>query len=454
MKKNDMRAAGRKAFAVVCAGVLALTGCSAERPAKESAQPAETEQPAEGKEAVGDSGAAGTPESENGEDFDESSQALLQAQIRHIYSGVLSQIVAARRLPDGELDTSQLDAGFGEMRDNEFAITDIDGDGMEELIVCYSNANMAGMETIVYGYDPAAGQLKREFTEFPALTFYDNGIVRAEASHNHTSGEFWPFTLYQYQADSDTYVQAGYVGTWNKNIAERMNGLEFPDELDSDGDGVLYNIQKGAETSYEVSDYKYNEAEYETWYQSLMEGADEVVIDHLPMEYGSFADLTPAYLRMIADGTGRSRTDAEADLGLLILKEEEREGEFYLDAAERLLSERYGVEIRQPYEDFEDQKNGFWEGQEVFTFTHLDAGVLDYHGGQVEDVTIFGLYPGISADSAWEKLTAYGFYASPYGETENCLITGDGFGNISVWFSEEDGKVTQISVHPFCAFAG
>ena len=158
------------------------------------------------------------------------------------------------------------------------------------------------------------------------------------------------------------------------------------------------------------------------------------MIDHLPMEYGSFADLTPAYLRMIADGTGRSRTDAEADLGLLILKEEEREGEFYLDAAERLLSERYGVEIRQPYEDFEDQKNGFWEGQEVFAFTHLDAGVLDYHGGQVEDVTIFGLYPGISADSAWEKLTAYGFYASPYGETENCLITGDGFGNISVWF--------------------
>ena len=145
MKKNDMRAAGRKVFAVVCAGVLVLTGCSAERPAKESAQPAETEQPAEGKEAVGDSGAAGTPESENGEDFDESSQALLQAQVRHIYSGVLSQIVAARRLPDGELDTSQLDAGFGEMRDNEFAITDIDGDGMEELIVCYSNANMAGI---------------------------------------------------------------------------------------------------------------------------------------------------------------------------------------------------------------------------------------------------------------------------------------------------------------------
>lgn len=442
MEKNEV-------IAFLCVGALVFTGCGVGEPAGESARSAETASSVEEEATVGNSSVAEASEPGSADDFDESTQELLQAQIRHIYNGVLSQIVAARQLPDGELDTSQLDDGFGEMRDNHFAIMDIDGDGMEELIINYSNACMAGMETIIYGFNPTVGQLKREFTEFPALTFYDNGMIRAEASHNHTSGEFWPFTLYQYQAAGDKYVQIAYVDTWSKDIAADLRGQVFPDELDSDGDGVLYNIQEGAETSYDASNYQYNEADYETWYQSLMGGANEVLIEYLPMEYESFADLSPAYLNIMADNAGKSRTDKEGDLGLLILEEES-----YLDAAERLLSERYEVELQQPYEDFDDQMVGLWKGQEIFRFTHLDMGVLDYQGEQVEDVTVFGLYPGIRVDSAWEKLEAYGFYASPYGEAENCLITGDGFGNISIWFSEEEGKVTQISVKPFCAFAG
>ncbi len=464
MKKNGRKTTGISAVAWLCAGTMVLTGCSAKEseegrsPFKEMGQsteddafvPAEelaaTEKSGNSVEESMDTGAE--PETE--ENSGGSGQELWKEQVRHYYGGVLSQIIAARQLPDGELDTSSLDAGFGEMRDNHFAITDIDGDGMEELIVSYSNATMAGMVEIVYGFDPEAGQLEREFTAFPAIAYYDNGIIKAEASHNHTRGDVWPFALYQYQADSDTYVQIGYVDTWSKDISgEWPDGQAFPDELDSDGDGVLYNIQEGAGASYEFSDYKYNVADYETWYQSLMEGANEITIDYQPMEYESFADLTPAYLKRIADEAGKNRTDTEADLGLLILEED-----LFPDAAESLLSERYGVEIQQPYEDFDEAQVGLWNGQEIFSFEHLNAGLLDYHKEKVEDVTIFGLYPGISADSAWEKLTAYGFYASPYGETDNCLITGDGFGNISIWFSEEEGKVTQISVRPFCAFAG
>ena len=53
-----------------------------------------------------------------------------------------------------------------------------------------------------------------------------------------------------------------------------------------------------------------------------------------------------------------------------------------------------------------------------------------------------------------EEHTSDGFYASPYGEVENCLITGEGFGNISICFSAEDHVVTEITVGPYCAFAG
>ena len=100
----------------------------------------------------------------------ENAQILYAAQVRHYYGGILSQITAAWQLPDGELDTSSLENGFGRMSDNRFAVADIDGDGREELIVCYANASMAGMMEIIYDYDPVLGELKREFTEWPMLT--------------------------------------------------------------------------------------------------------------------------------------------------------------------------------------------------------------------------------------------------------------------------------------------
>ena len=134
---------------------------------------------------------------------------------------------------------------------------------------------------------------------------------------------------------------------------------------------------------------------------------------------------------------------------MLILSEDR-----FLNVAQTLLSEKYGVELEQPESNFEEYTVGLIDGREVFSFTALDAGDLSYSGEKVGDVTIFGIYPGISVDDAWKGLSAYGFYASPYGEVENCLITGEGFGNISIWFSAEDNKVTQITVMPFCAFAG
>lgn len=105
---------------------------------------------------------------------------------------------------------------------------------------------------------------------------------------------------------------------------------------------------------------------------------------------------------------------------------------------------------------YEIQKAGEeYQAYEGFRFNKaLDGGNIGYRGEKLEDVTIFGIYPGISVDGAWEKLQAYGFYAASYPEVENCLVTGDGFGNISIWFSAEDNVVTDITVRPYCAFAG
>ena len=452
---------------ILCAGTLLVTGCGVKEAGEEKLRIEQIGEVSDGtsedvedsfaepeKEDIQDS--VPTEDAEKAEESDKAGQGeeLLRAQIRHYYGGILSQIIAARQLPDGELDTSALDNGFGGMADNHFAVTDIDGDGREELIVSYSNACTAGMFERVYDYDPVLGELKDEFCAYPALTYYDNGFIKAEWSHNQGYGELWPFTLYRYDAQSDSYVEAGTVNTWDKEIREQWysgtEGQPFPDELDTDGDGTLYNICKeGEECTYAYEDYKYNKADYEAWYGEMMDGAKEIKIDYRPLEYVSFADYTPDYLKILADEAAKERTDTEADLGLLILEE----GRF-LDEAKALLSEKYGVVMEQPDPNFEEWTVGLHDGKERFTFEALNAGHIGYNEERLEDVTVFGIYPGISVDGAWEKLKAYGFYASSYAEVENCLITGEGFGNISIWFSAEDGVVTTITVGPYCAFAG
>ncbi len=442
---------------LLCVCVLFFAGCGAKDGALKGDETTVEEQ-AETEEALvlEEEGVSDTVNIENtmadsdGESA-ERAQALYEAQIRHYYGGVLSQIVALRQLPDGELDTWALDNGYEEMENNGFAVADIDRDGREELIIKNTAASMAGMFEMVYDYNPVSGELKREFCDFPALTHYDNGIIKAEWSHNQGPGEFWPFTLYRYEAGSDCYVEVGSVDTWDKALREEWyEGQPFPDELDTDGDGTMYHICKeGKAYSYEYEDYKYNQADFDEWFGGFTEGAKELFIDYQPMKYESFAAFTPSYLKLLADEAGKERTDTTSDLGLLILNEDH-----FLEAAQTLLSEKYDVEIKQPDSDFEEWTIGLKDGSEVFSFEALNAGHISYKGEKIENVTIFGIYPGISVDGAWEKLKAYGFYASPYAEVENCLITGEGFGNMSIWFSEEDNVVTEITVGPYCTFAG
>lgn len=450
--------------AFLCSGIIVWNGCGLEESASKDAetveeeqaeqiqgedteaQAEETENPTLGEESVPDSADAKEEEkSDSEEENAEKPQTLQEAQIRHYYSGVLSQLIAAGQLPYlGEVHPLFEDR---DMSTNLFAVTDIDGDGREELIVCYLNGGMAGTFEVVYGYDPIAGELKQEFCYYPTFTYYDNGIICASWSHNPRMAEFWPIDVYQYDSESDSYMTVGTVDTLEREICERWYGKPFPEELDTDGDGVLYRIDNTWSDEYE--DYKYNQADFEEWFGVYTEGAMTISIDYQPIEYESFADFTPTYLKRLAHEAGRERTDTASDLGLLILNEAH-----FLDAAKTLLSEKYDVVMEQPEENFEEYTVGTVSGKEVFTFTALDAGDLSYSGEKLDDVTIFGIYPGISVDGAWEKLKAYGFYASPYGEVENCLITGEGFGNVSIWFSAEDGVVTEITVRPYCAFAG
>lgn len=447
--ENRRAAAGVLLFA----GAVLFAGCGAGNDMGQTAEAPDAS--AEDTEIVLNDGQNRKPDTEekaNSESGDtvstERAQELLRAQTRHYYGGILSQVMAAWRLPDMELGTGtandSLDAA--EMAKNCFAVADVDRDGREELLVRWTTTITAGEIEAVYDYNPVSGVLKNEFVAYPALTYYDNGIIKAEWSHNQVPpAEFWPCTFYRYDAESDSYVEIGSLRAWDDGI----EGWELPDGLDVDGDGTVYKIQKAGEEYQAYEGFRFSKAEVDEWLSGFMEGAKELTIEYLPMKHESFEDFTPAYLKMLAEEAGKGRTDTASDLGLLILNED-----CFLDAAQNLLSEKYGVELEQPDPDFEEWTVGKRDGKELFSFEALNAGSIGYRGEKLEDVTIFGIYPGISVDGAWEKLQAYGFYADSYPEVENFLVTGDGFGNISVWFSAEDNVVTDITVRPYCAFAG
>ena len=199
--------------------------------------------------------------------------------VNEAYYSVLERLYKTYTLPDGT------ELGYNEISDlseNQFAIYDIDQDGREELIVIWTTTYMTGMAGIIYDYDYASNGVTTELIEFPVQTFYDNGVVEVLLSHNHglagNIDDFWPYTFYQYDKGTDTYLCAAQVDAWNRAYYELdYDGTPFPEELDTDGDGILYRVTAGGH------DKLMDLEEYNNWRDSVIGGAKKVEIPFVKM---------------------------------------------------------------------------------------------------------------------------------------------------------------------------
>lgn len=210
-------------------------------------------------------------------------------EMYNAYSGALENLIQNHTLPDGA-DAAELS---GDMAQNIFALYDVDNDGKEELLLMYTNTFMAGQVGYVFTYDAETKKLQTELSEFPLLTFYDNGIIKAEWSHNQgLAGDFWPYSLYQYNPDTDSYVLIGMVDAWDKNFAETdYQNNPFPSDVDKSGTGIVYYIMEdvGYDTTHPVDASEYNE-----WINSYIGTASEIQITYL--------DLTEENIAQIGNG--------------------------------------------------------------------------------------------------------------------------------------------------------
>ena len=160
-----------------------------------------------------------------------------------------------------------------------YTITDIDGDGFEELLLMQGTGVMASMDYLVL--DGQGGQLRAELEAFPSLTFYENGYVRADASHNQgLAGDFWPYALYRYDAESDSYQQVAVADAWDGRLyAQDYAGNPFPKDVDVSGAGIVYYVAENGDLYGQdgaLAPAPMDQADFEKW-EASWQGSGAVV---------------------------------------------------------------------------------------------------------------------------------------------------------------------------------
>ena len=107
------------------------------------------------------------------------------------------------------------------------------------------------------------------------------------------SDDFWPYNLYEYQEESDAYKAVAQVDGWTKTFKEEHDGIPFPDEIDEDGDGMVYLIMAEAYNLKEAE--MLDRKDYDAWRASYLEGASEA-------EIPSWEDLTEENIMAMCAG--------------------------------------------------------------------------------------------------------------------------------------------------------
>lgn len=190
---------------------------------------------------------------------------------RRIYAATLRNLLYSNILPDGK--QAEMPAGAS----SQFAVADVDADGKEELVLLYDSGVTANAVGYIIGYDTETGNIYIQLEEFPFFAFLENGNLKALSSHNQTYGEMWPYILYQYLPESDSYKLAGYAHAEDKATFE-ANGVpeRYPDAADISDTGTVYYIGSDAWGTNPV-----DEADYTTWLEENHGNTSELEIEYL-----------------------------------------------------------------------------------------------------------------------------------------------------------------------------
>ena len=172
---------------------------------------------------------------------------------------------------------------------NKFAIADVDNDGALELILSWEDSTVAGRWGGVYQYDLNKQEYYSEGLSEPEITFYDNGVAYEPWRHNQGPSEMWPFDASLYNADTDQYEHAFSADSWSKNMVEE----DFPDDIDTDGAGVVYYTDINSEEGLDY-DNPISQSAFDSIYNQYFGDAKEISIDYYELSEEGMNDYLSA----------------------------------------------------------------------------------------------------------------------------------------------------------------
>lgn len=258
-----------KRFLLILCSVILLTGCgneSIESSTSEIIPESTTEMPTE------------IPTEPETEEVTETTRSNVYE--KQTYREVLENIYYNCKFPHYDEPIKNYDL---DISDNEFAVYDVDNDGRDELIFMFTHTYTAGMTGMIYDHN-SDGNIFEEFIEFPSLRFYDNGVIEANISHNQgPSGDFWPYTLYKYDNETDSYIEIASVWSLGRDIIERQKEeaekagyepyWEYPYEADTSNSGIVYIIIL-SDDEYSSESHYVDITEYNAWHEQYIGGAE------------------------------------------------------------------------------------------------------------------------------------------------------------------------------------
>ena len=97
-----------------------------------------------------------------------------------------------------------------------------------------------------------------------------------DSSHNQGYGGdvIWPYTIMQYDEETDEYRVAFMVDGWCREIAacDPDTGMPYPEDIDTEQDGHVYLITENGQTRI------VNRADYWKWQAELFAGKEALTI--------------------------------------------------------------------------------------------------------------------------------------------------------------------------------
>lgn len=125
---------------------------------------------------------------------------------------------------------------------HEFAVADLNDDGIDELIVRFCCSFMYAQYMAVWTFDRSIKRVKLFGTFGMETEFYKTGYAKSNVSHNQQfSWPLWPYGLYQINSVDEPVTFHGWFESYASGKSMYVPSYEALEDTDNDGIIYLYH---------------------------------------------------------------------------------------------------------------------------------------------------------------------------------------------------------------------